>query len=200
MIDGLLDGGWVLLPLALCSVLAGGIVINRFWSLSENKVMPPELQAVLAARENLAAVLRERRYPSSLHNIAVTIVAQAHTPPELIKTALEDALISEVHSMERFLTTLGTIASISPLLGLLGTVFGMIDVFQTLNQAASRDPSIFSGGIGEALVTTAVGLCIAIPSLIFHRHFQRRVEEYSQQLEQEGRLLIGAITTNAGQR
>lgn len=174
-------------------------MINRFWLLAENKVMPPQLQAVLAQRSNLAEVLRERRYPSSLHNITVAIVAHAHTPPDLIKTALEDALISELHSLERFLTTLGTIASISPLLGLLGTVFGMIDVFHTLNQAGSRDPSMFSGGIGEALVTTAVGLCIAIPSLIFHRHFQRRVEEYSQQLEQEGRLLIGAITTNQAQ-
>lgn len=193
---GLLDGGWVLLPLGLCSVLALGIVINRFWSLAENKVMPPELRTELAQRETLEMVLREHRYPSSLHNVVVAVIAHAHTPPNLISTALDDALISEVHRLERFLTTLGTIASISPLLGLLGTVFGMIDVFQTLNQAGSRDPGMFSGGIGEALVTTAVGLCIAIPSLIFHRHFQRRVEEYSQQLEQEGRLLIGVIVTS----
>ncbi len=192
IINLLMDGGWVMVPLGTCSVLALAICIDRFRALRMNRVLPISLRNALVADCTMES-LGQKGDPSALRNIVLSLFEQRGADIERASAALNDALIAEVRRLERFLTTLGTIAAISPLLGLLGTVLGMIDVFYALNRAGVRDPAVFSGGIGEALVTTAVGLCIAIPSLICHRHFQRRVDEFSQQLEQEGSRLIDLL-------
>lgn len=192
MIEQLMSGGWVMIPLALFSVLALAICFNRFWAFSYERVFPSFIQAALTDAEPIE-ITRDESRPSSLQNVVTGVLNHREDSVEIAVSAMEDALLVEVQSLERYLTTLGTIASISPLLGLLGTVLGMIEVFQALNATGARDPSVFSGGIGEALVTTAFGLCIAIPALICHRHFQRRVDEFAQQLESEGRILIGRL-------
>ena len=192
MIEQLMNGGWVMVPLAALSVLALAICLNRFWVLASERVFPSEIQSSLAHAEILE-LTDERGQSSSLQNIVTGILTNRDGGIDNAMSALEDALITEVQRLERYLTTLGTIASISPLLGLLGTVLGMIEVFNALNETGARDAGVFSGGIGEALITTAFGLCVAIPSLVCHRHFQRRVDEFSQQLEQEGRLLINRL-------
>ena len=192
MIEQLMSGGWVMVPLAVFSVVALAICFNRFWALGSERVFPSMVQEALTGEEPIEIGRVERR-ASSLQNIAQGVLNHRNDTAEIAVAAMEDVLITEVQWLERYLTTLGTIASISPLLGLLGTVLGMIEVFQALNATGARDPSVFSGGIGEALITTAFGLCIAIPALICHRHFQRRVDEFAQQLEQEGRLLIGRL-------
>ena len=194
MFEQLVGGGWVMVPLAVASVLALAICFNRFWALRYEYVFPRLVQEALTADEPIEIAQAEDRL-SSLENVANVVLNHRHESIEVAVAAMEDILISEVQRLERYLTTLGTIASISPLLGLLGTVLGMIEVFQALNATGTRDPSVFSGGIGEALITTAFGLCIAIPALICHRHFQRRVDEFTQQLEQEGRVLIGRLFT-----
>lgn len=192
MIDHLLSGGWVMLPLVAFSVAALAICINRFWVLTVVRVLPPDLQDALS-KKSVPADFGKSSNPSSLEVIALAVISRRTSSPDLAIAALDDALMSEVHRLEKYLTSLGTIASVAPLLGLLGTVLGMIDVFQALNQAGAAAPSVFSGGIGQALITTAVGLTVAIPSLFCHRHFQRRVDEFAQQLEQEGKLLIGQL-------
>lgn len=192
MIEQLLNGGWVMVPLAVFSILALAICFNRFWALAYERVFPSSVLVALATDEPIELTRDEVR-PNSLQNLALSILNHREDSLEIAVSAMEDALITEVQSLERYLTTLGTIASISPLLGLLGTVLGMIEVFQALNAAGARDPGVFSGGIGEALITTAFGLCVAIPALICHRHFQRRVDEFAQQLESEGRVLIGRL-------
>ena len=176
MLEQLISGGWVMVPLAVASVLALAICFNRFWALKYEQVFPREVQDALAADEPIDSAQTDHRQ-SSLQNVSNVVLNHRNDPVEVAVAAMEDILISEVQRLEHYLTTLGTIASISPLLGLLGTVLGMIDVFQALNATGARDPSVFSGGIGEALITTAFGLCIAIPALICHRHFQRRVDE-----------------------
>lgn len=192
MVEQLMSGGWVMVPLAVFSIVALAICFNRFWALGYERVFPSVVREALTGDDPIE-IVRVEKSPSSLQNIATEVLNRRNDTPEIAVSAMEDVLISEVQSLERYLTTLGTIASISPLLGLLGTVLGMIDVFQALNVTGARDPSVFSGGIGEALITTAFGLCIAIPALICHRHFQRRVDEFAQQLEQEGRVLIGQL-------
>ena len=192
MLEHILSGGWLLLPLGLFSVLALAICLNRFWALAINRVLPTQLQHQLTVGLETRD-LRQARDPSSLQIVVEAVLTQRETSFEMAGEALDDVLIAEVHKLEKYLTTLGSIASISPLLGLLGTVLGMIDVFYALNQTGSRDPSLFSGGIAQALITTAVGLCIAIPALLCHRHFQRRVDEFALQLEREGKRLMGEL-------
>ena len=155
MIEQLISGGWVMVPLTIFSILALAICLNRFWALSSSRVLPTDTQTALATAElsDEAALNGD----SSLGSVAGAILASRDGDVDSAESTLADALVAEVHSLERFLTTLGTIASISPLLGLLGTVLGMIEVFHALNESGVRTPDVFAGGIGEALITTAFG-------------------------------------------
>ena len=195
MFEQFMSGGWLMVPLGAFSVLALAICINRFWVLATSRVMPADVQGGLTDSFDDSVTATQKQL-SPLEEVASVLLGHRDSEPELASAALDDALTNQIHHLEKYLTTLGTIASISPLLGLLGTVLGMIDVFSALNQSGARDPSVFAGGIGEALITTAVGLCIAIPSLICHRHFQRRVDEYALQLERQGKLWFGGLFAN----
>lgn len=183
-------------PLLFCSILAVAIIAERFWTLRASNVTPAHLAAQVeewAARHEL-----DRRHidqlaeSSALGKIFATALANRHYPRERIKEAVEDTGRHVVHELERFLNTLGTIAGISPLLGLLGTVIGMIKVFAELVHNSGNAQEL-SGGISYALITTATGLTVAIPSYFFYRYFKGRVDSYVVEMEQEAITLIDAI-------
>jgi len=191
------SGGWMMLPIIMCSIVAMGIVIERFWSLQRKKILPPELVPLvwkLSRDKKLDdAVLRRLRTSSPLGCILAAGLANRHHGRDVMKEYIEESGRKVVHDLERYLNTLGTIAAIGPLLGLLGTVFGMIDIFASLMQHGAGDPSALAGGISVALITTAAGLTVGIPSLIFHRHFERLVDEYVVDMEAEALKLIDIL-------
>jgi len=186
-----------MLPLILCSIMAMAIIAERFWSLQKNKVLPPELvsQVWRIARDNKLddTILRRLKNSSSLGFILAAGLANSHHGRDVMKECVEEAGRQVVHELERFLNTLGTIASISPLLGLLGTVVGMIQAFSAIVEQGIGDPTILASGISVALITTATGLTVAIPSLIFHRYFERLVDEYVVNMEAEALKLIDIL-------
>jgi biopolymer transport protein ExbB len=191
------NGGWLMLPIMLCSITAMGIVAERFWSLQRKKILPPALVAQIWRLEkdhNLnEPSIRRIKMSSPLGSILAAGLLNRRHGREMMKTSIEEAGRQVVHELERFLNTLGTIASITPLLGLLGTVVGMIKVFAAIMIHGVGDPSLLAGGISEALLTTAAGLTVAIPSLIFHRYFERLVDEYVLNMEEEALKLIDVM-------
>jgi biopolymer transport protein ExbB len=191
------SGGWLMLPIILCSIVAMAIIVERFWTLRRNKILPPELVAQVwrVARERRLddAQLHRLRHSSSLGFVLAAGLANAGHGRDVMKECIEEAGRQVVHELERFLNTLGTIASISPLLGLLGTVVGMIQAFSSMVENAAGDTSMLAGGIAVAMITTAAGLIVAIPSLIFHRYFERLVDEYVVIMEAEALKLVDII-------
>jgi len=190
-------GGWVMLPIILCSIVAFAIIAERFWSLQKKHVIPPNLVADVWISFNDKsfdeAALAHLKQSSSLGRVLAAGLVNLQHDREIMKEAIEETGRHVVHELERFLNTLGTIASISPLLGLLGTVIGMIKVFSTITTAGVGDASLLAGGISEALITTAAGLTIAIPSLMFYRYFRGVVEEYVVRMEEEALKLVEVI-------
>jgi len=187
----------MMLPIIFCSITAMAIVAERFWTLQKKKIVPPELvpQVWKLYREKKLddAKLRYLKNSSPLGYVLAAGLANSHHGRKFMKECIEETGRKVAHDLERFLNTLGTIAQISPLLGLLGTVFGMIEIFSSLMQHGSGDPSVLAGGISVALITTAAGLTVAIPSLIFHRHFERLVDEYVINMEEEALKLIDIL-------
>ncbi|MGZ8165777.1 MAG: MotA/TolQ/ExbB proton channel family protein [Methylobacter sp.] len=200
MFEIIKSGGWLMLPIIICSIAAMGIIAERFWSLQKSKILPPELvsQVWKLSREKKLddVMLRRLKTSSPLGCILAAGLANSHHGRDIMKECIEEAGRQVAHNLERFLNTLGTIATISPLLGLLGTVFGMIDIFSSLMQHGSGDPSVLAGGISVALITTAAGLTVGIPSLIFHRYFERLVDEYVVEMEAEALKLIDMLHGN----
>lgn len=197
MFDLIKSGGWLMLPIILCSIAAMGIISERFWSLRRKKIFPPELVAQvwkLSRDGKLDAVtLRSLKTSSPLGAVLAAGLANSHHGREIMRTSIEEAGRQVVHELERFLNSLGTIASVTPLLGLLGTVVGMIKVFSAIMVHGVGDPAVLGGGISEALITTAAGLSVAIPSLIFYRYFERLVEEYVLKMEEESLKLVDIL-------
>lgn len=186
-----------MLPIILCSIVAMAIISERLWSLKKNKVLPPDLvpQVWTLARENKldAVTIRRLKTSSPLGAILAAGLSNSRHGREIMKQSIEDVGRQAAHELERFLNTLGTIASIAPLLGLLGTVVGMIKVFAAIMTHGVGDPAILAGGISEALITTAAGLTVAIPSLMFHRYFEGLVDEYVLNMEEEALKLIDVM-------
>ncbi len=186
-----------MLPIILCSVAAMGIVVERFWSLQRKKILPPELVPHLWKLENKNRLdeltIKKIKSSSPLGAILASGLMNRNHGREMMRTSIEETGRQVVHELERFLNSLGTIASVTPLLGLLGTVVGMIKVFSAIMIHGVGDPGILAGGISEALVTTAAGLTVAIPSLIFHRYFERLVDEYVLNMEEEALKLIDVM-------
>lgn len=194
-------GGWAMLPILLCSAVALAIILERFWTLRRKAVLPPGLGAEVRewARsrkldpQHLAALSQN----SPLGELLAAALGVRNRPREIIKERIEDTGRHVVHRLERFLSTLGTIALIAPLLGLLGTVFGLIRMFLAVMVSGVGDPLKMAGGIGEALVCTAAGLCVAIPAYVFHRYFRSRVSDLVVQMEREVFLLTDELTAGA---
>lgn len=194
MFELIKNGGWMMLPIILCSISAMGIVCERFWSLRRKQILPPDLVPTIwqLHRDNKLdpSALRRIKFSSPLGAVLSAGLANSGHGREMMKNSIEEAGHQVVHELDRYLNTLGTIASITPLMGLLGTVIGMIKVFSAIMTHGIGDPGVLAGGISEALVTTAAGLTVAIPSLIFHRYFERLVDEYVIKMEEEAMRLI----------
>jgi biopolymer transport protein ExbB len=190
-------GGWLMAPILLCSVLSVAIIAERFWALRRGNVVPPGVGQQVedwAARHELdRRHIDQLRSGSALGRVLAAALVNRHRSRELIKEAVEDTGRHVVHQLERFLNTLGTIAGISPLLGLLGTVIGMIKVFSAILVHGVGDATQLAGGISEALITTAAGLTVAIPSFFFYRYFKGRVTAYVVSMEEQAINLIEAI-------
>lgn len=197
MLEIILAGGWLMAPILLCSTLAAAIIIERFWTLRGTQVVPAGLGAQVrdwAARNELDRDrIGELRSGSALGRVLAAALLNRDRSREIIKEAVEDTGRHVVHELERFLNTLGTIAGITPLLGLLGTVIGMIRVFSAIMLHGVGNANELAGGISEALITTAAGLTVAIPSYFFYRYFQGRVAEYVVSMEEQAFWLIEAI-------
>ena len=197
MLEIIYAGGWLMAPILLCSVLSVAIIAERFWALRRSNVVPPGVGQQVedwAARHELdRRHIDQLRSGSALGRVLAAALVNRHRSRELIKEAVEDTGRHVVHELERFLNTLGTIAGISPLLGLLGTVIGMIKVFSAILVHGVGDATQLAGGISEALITTAAGLTVAIPSFFFYRYFKGRVTAYVVSMEEQAINLIEAI-------
>lgn len=197
MLELITAGGWLMLPILICSVLAMAIVAERFWALKQEKVVPTGLVSQVWKLHQKRELNNERirllRDSSPLGRILAAGLINMQHEREVMKEAIEETGRQVVLELERFLNTLGTIASITPLLGLLGTVIGMIKVFSAITAQGVGNPAVLAGGISEALITTAAGLSVAIPSLMFYRYFRGKVDALVMRMEEESLKLVEVI-------
>lgn len=190
-------GGWLMLPIVLCSVISVGIILERLWTLRSSRVAPvhllgqvwQHLQSGKADRQ----FLKDIRSHSPLGEVLAAGLVSARHGREIMKECIAEAAARVIHDLERYLNALGTIAAMSPLLGLLGTVLGMIEIFSSFMGGGMDNAPLLAGGISKALITTAAGLCVAIPTLFFHRYLQRRVDELVVGMEQEAIKLVEMV-------
>ncbi len=198
MIEIVQAGGWLMLPIIACSVIAAAIILERLWTLQPQRVAPPNLVAEVRAwigsdqldPEHLGMLHRS----SPLGAMLAVGLANGDAEREVLKERVEDVGRHVVHDLERYLSPLGTIAAVTPLLGLLGTVVGMIRVFAAITANGVGNPGVLAGGISEALITTAAGLSVAIPSLIGYRYLRSRVDTLVVAMEKETIKFLESIT------
>lgn len=190
-------GGIVMVPIILASIVAAAIFLERLWTLQQRRVLPAELTEKVwkwvEQRQISDKHIHALQQNSPLGKILAVGLANRHRARDLIDRSIEDTGRHVVHELERFINTLGTIASISPLLGLLGTVLGMIRTFNVIRTDGIGDPAAMAGGIAEALITTAAGLTVAIPALLAYKYLRGRVESLVVQMEKEAMKLVSAI-------
>jgi biopolymer transport protein ExbB len=190
--------GWPIWPLLLCSIAAMALVIERFSSLRAPKVAPTTLvdEVISFTRASLpnADVVNKLEHNSVLGSVLAkglrSVIAEPRISDEALRESFEAAGRAAVHRLERYLNTLGTIASVAPLLGLLGTVIGMIEIFGSQAPSGGSNPALLAHGISVALYNTAFGLIIAIPSLMFYRYFRGLVDAYTLELEQAAHRMV----------
>lgn len=197
MLELVTAGGWLMIPILLGSVVVLAICSERLFTLNEKKISPPHLLASvwkqLKAGEIDNAKLRTLKQSSPLGRILAAGLGNASQGRDVMKESIQEAASHVVHDLERYLNTLGTIAAVAPLLGLLGTVMGMIKVFAEIMAQGTGNASVLAGGISEALITTAAGLSVAIPALVMHRYFVGRIDTIVVGLEQETIKLVDAM-------
>jgi biopolymer transport protein ExbB len=190
-------GGWLMYPLALCSVAVIAISIERFWTLNPKKIAPRnQLGDVWAQIQNgkmNADQLKDLRKSSPLGRILAAGLTNSRHGRDVMKDSIQEAASQVIHELERYLAILGTIASVTPLLGLLGTVLGMIQVFAAIMLEGSGNAGVLAGGISQALITTAAGLGVAIPAMISHRFFLRRLDALVVAMEQDAVKLVDVL-------
>lgn len=193
----ILAGGWMMLPILACSIFALAIILERFWCTRTHRIAPKHLLAQvwswMKSNQLNASRLRELRASSPLGRILAAGLSNARHGRDITKEAVEQAATQVVHQMEKHLNALGTIAQITPLMGLLGTVMGMINVFTTIVSQGTGNAGALAGGISQALITTAAGLIVAIPALVCHRTLQRRVDNIVVFMEQEAVKLVDVL-------
>src|SRR6185437_3245408 len=190
-------GGPFMWPIVLCSVAAAAIILERLWTLQEKRVLPRDLTnrlwQLVAANQVNDKVIAALEQNSPLGKVLAAGLANRHRPREILMERLEDAGRHVVYELERYINTLGTIASVSPLLGLLGTVTGIIRSFNAIQAGGMGDPRALSGGIAEALIATVAGLCVAIPSLTAYRYLRGRVERIVVGMEKNAMRMADAL-------
>jgi biopolymer transport protein ExbB len=191
-------GGWGMLPILACSAIGLAIVLERFWTLRRSAVLPPglgeQVRSWAHSQQLNPAHIQALRENSPLGELLAAALSVRNRSREEIRERIEDTGRHVVHGLERYLNTLGTIALIGPLLGLLGTVFGLIRMFLAVMVSGVGDPMKMAGGIGEALVCTASGLVIAIPAYVLHRYFRSRVRGYVVQMEKQATALLDELS------
>lgn len=201
----LIQGGLVMIPLGICSVLALAIIIEKFITLRRKRNISPEIVSVirnLSQKEDIPLALSvTANYKSPLANLVAIILNNSSSNPEQIKEEVLDQGRQEIRYLERGLTILETVAAIAPILGLLGTVLGMINVFSTISRLGVGDPSSLSAGISEALISTAFGLSVGIPALVFYNYFSRKAQDLILDVEKICNNLLRKIRQiNMGQK
>ena len=190
-------GGLMMGPIILASIIAAAIFLERLWTLQPKRVLPAELTEKVwrwveqrQIQDKHIAALQQN---SPLGRILAAGLANRHRDRSVIKESIEDTGRHVVHELDRFIGALGTIAAISPLMGLLGTVLGMIRAFNVITTAGVGNPALLAGGIAEALITTAAGLTVAIPALIGYKYLRGRVDGLVVQMEKEAIKLVQAM-------
>ena len=188
--------GWPIYFLLAVSVIAVALIIERFMILRKEKIVPGGLlEKVLAAYQKQGVsedMLEKLSQDSPLGQVLASGLRNYRSSRDVMKDAIEEAGSAVAHELERFLTTLGTIATISPLMGLFGTVVGMIEIFNSQSPTGSN-PQELAHGISVALYNTGFGLVIAIPAMIFFRHFRGRVEGFVVEMEQQAAKLVDVV-------
>lgn len=194
MLEILEQGGWLMIPIVACSIVSLAIIGERFWSLNSKKILPNELVSSVwklhKAKQLDKGKLQSLSNSSPLGRVLAAGILNESHGREIMKESIEEVGRQIAHELERYLNSLGTIASITPLLGLLGTVIGMINVFSAIMASGVGDPAVLAGGISQALITTASGMSVAIPSLMFYRYFRGKVDELVIQMETEALKLV----------
>jgi biopolymer transport protein ExbB len=184
-------------PIAACSVIAAAIVVERGWTLRRSRIMPDKLVTGIWQLYRQGQLTDERvdeiREASPLGRMLAAGLANRNHSREVMKEAIGDAGRHVVAQLGRYLNTLGTIASVAPLLGLLGTVFGMIDIFGVIMNAGTGNAGLLAGGISTALLTTAAGLSVAIPTLLFHRFLESKVDRIALDMEEQALRLVEVL-------
>ena len=189
MLEIVLAGGVFMWPIILCWIIAISIVVERLWTLQQKRVMPPDLSrriwALVEAGQVSDKVITALESNSPLGKLLATGLANRHRPRAVLMERIEDTGRHVTHELDRFLNTLGTIAGVTPLLGLLGTVTGIIRAFSAIHEGGLGDPRLLSGGISEALICTAAGLFVAIPSYVAYRYLRGKVEGIVVRIEKD---------------
>jgi biopolymer transport protein ExbB len=197
MLEIVQAGGWLMWPIIGCSVVAVAIVLERLWTLQEKRVLPASVANHVweLAQQNQLDVkqIQQVHQSSPFGQVLAAGLAYRHASRDVLKETIEDTGRHVVHELERYLNALGTIAAISPLLGLLGTVSGMIRSFTAITAEGVGNPTVLAGGISEALITTAAGLTVAIPALIAYRYLRGRVDGLVVKIEKESMRFIEAL-------
>lgn len=197
LLDLLKAGGWTMVPIIICSLIAMGIIIERFWSLRKDSILPKHLVAQvwtwIKNGQFDKSKMRDLKNSSALGEVLTAGLLNHQFGREAMKASIDEAGRGIVVRLERFLNTLGSVALVAPLLGLLGTVIGMIKVFTVIRLEGVGNADALAGGISEALITTATGMAVAIPAIVFHRHFTRKVEELVTDMEQEALKMVDVL-------
>lgn len=194
MFEVIKAGGWLMVPIIGCSVIALAIVLERFWSLQKKRVAPGNLVAKIWQMDQNNQLndpkIMSIRDSSPLGRILAAGLMNRASTRDVMRESIEEVGRHVGYELQLFLTTLGTIAAISPLLGLLGTVVGMIQVFAVITSVGVGDPGELANGISKALITTAAGITVAIPSIFFVRYFRRKVDGLVVEMEGEAIKLV----------
>ena len=194
----ILSGGIIIWPIILLSIISLAIVLEKLWNLARDIIIPRNLTEnliSLVSDDSLSEKkIKKMSNDSVLGNIFAHLIREKNKDKASLRLKAEEVGRFAVNRLEQYLSLLGTIATVSPILGLLGTVMGRINIFSNLLESNLGSVSPLAGGIAEALVTTAAGLFVAIPTLIFYRHFSRTIENYSLELEEESNKLIDYLS------
>lgn len=195
MIEFIKSGGFLVLPILISSVLALAIIIERFISLNARRIVPENIirkahQIALDKNPSAHPDVPSIRESSLIGKVLAAGLQNSNQPRHIMKESLEETGRHAAHEMDKYMTALGTIAAVTPLLGLLGTVIGMIEVFSVITELGVGSPTDLAGGISTALITTAAGISVAVPALIFHRYFKGKINDYVVRMEQEALKLI----------
>ena len=197
MVEIVKSGGYLMAPIIICAIIAMGIILERFWTLRQKRVIPEDLTSQVwswVKNDQLDQKQIQTLYQGSpLGQILAAGLINRSRERAVLKDSIEDTGRHVVHELERYLETLGTVAAVTPLLGLLGTVIGMVKVFTAITTHGVGNPTVLAGGIAEALITTAAGLTVAIPALIAYRYYRTRVDKLVVDMEKEAIKLVEAL-------